>query len=122
MKKIIALFMVLVFSLSLCACGNTLEKMEKDAISIEFESLFQEYSDNAAAAEIKYKDQPLKFTATVATIDSFRFEFWVDTTIRSGFITVKMDKKDLANLIKGKTYTFVAYYDGDLFYDAVVIE
>lgn len=122
-KKIVAFLLVAVLCVSLFSGGKNVKKINAEAIPIELETLFNEYFDNQAAAEKKYKNKYLKFEGKVFGINSKSVEIHVSTSKKQGLMTIKMDDKDtVAEMTKGRTYTFLAKYDGWLFYDALIIE
>ena len=88
------------------------KRLSAEAIEIDWETIYNEYSDNEVSAKEKYKGKPIKFTASPANISSNRFDIFRKTSKATGFMTVYMDSDYIATLDGDKGYTFVGFLNG----------
>ena len=110
MRKTIALLLALVMCLTLCACTPSKEKMLEEAITISFNSVWNEYLDNAASATAKYDGKTVLWKATVYEIGESYVEMAESTyqglPLNSVSVHFK-DSNDLMNLSRLDVITVV---------------
>ena len=104
-KTLIGIFLVVV-CMTLAGCG-----VPKDAELLEKDILFQDMSDNIAAAEIKYDKNYYKIEVSVMNLKTkyFTYSYIVDN--KRYDIDIFMKQDELATLKDGANITILGKFD-----------
>ncbi len=135
MKKVIALLLVFVFCLSLCACGGgtmTKEEMISTATTHWHEGFVSAYNANPEEAEKSYIGKIIKFVARVDKIDNSQKSIKVNSinsdykSHATSWITLKLPAEEMAALSVGDRIAVVGeitriIMDGCIYMDNVYI-
>ena len=123
MKKVLALLMVVVFCVSLCACGGekkgdsmTNEEMLSQAKEVTIEEIVAATEENVVRAETLYegivKIENFKVQYINSYTDNASIEWiYLDSSNSAFTIDAKISKEDAAMLSVGDTVTVVGRLD-----------
>ena len=88
------------------------DRLAAEAVEIDWETIYNEYSANEVSAKAKYKGQPVKFKAIPANISEYGFQIFRRTSKSTGYMSVGMDSDLIASINRDAAYTFVGFLDG----------
>lgn len=109
MKRLLALLLAAALSLSLAACGSstpTKDEMLEEATTIELQEILSLGNSNPAAADEEFIGNCYIITGYVVDIGNSNISLNV-TLDNNDWITVYLDKEELATIKKGDLITVV---------------
>ena len=107
-KNILLIIMCGLFFVSLTGCGT---QTPNDAERLELKTLFQDMSDNVAAAEKKYDKNYYKIDVSVMNLETKYFTYRYNTGNKVYSIDIFMSQDELASLKNGSDITIIGKFD-----------